>query len=253
MKAQPQVITRRQPANQYTESTNTANVLTEIYRVWVPRGKVWMLDDTRPARILLATQETVEGVGDHSAHAMSYAIARVLQPDGGHADGDYQSVVLKSNNTARTISAVADHVDSVGSPTITCSDETNADHVWSYVPYASGQLVMSIEAPQGQGQLSKPVMVRNTRELHSMNQFRDLRIGNPIAIPPDYAIVLRLNAAWQVAWTTGASSGATNLPWCHIQLPIRVLPESHFYERNEKFPGAALKARVNDFLMKSVR
>jgi len=253
MRAQPVLVTRRFPSGQYTESTNTANILSEIYRVWVPRGYVWMIDPERPVNIFLATQETKTAPGDHSAVALTYPIARVLQPDGGYTDGDFQEVVLKADGTKRTISAVADHVDSWDSPTITCSDETAADHVYSYVPAEDGELVVKVEAPRGQGTLAYPILTRNTKSLHIMNQHRDLRLPSTFPLPPDFAIVFYLKAAWQVAWDNGATSGSANLQWCKIQFWVRQLPEREFFEAKEPRPGYNLRKRVEDLMANSVR
>ncbi len=254
MKAHPTIITRRFPANHYTESSATASKLEEIYRVWVPRGQVWKIDHTRPFLCLLATQEDVTPTGDQSAEAVTYPVARVLQADDGSSDGDHQAVVLKADGTARGISAVADHIDSLDSPTITCTDETNAAHVYSYIPAYNGNLVIKVEAPRGQSDLNHAIMQRNTMELHTMNQPRDLRLRCDFPLPPDFAIVFYLDAAWTVAWTTGATSGAVNLPWARIQIPILTLPEYTFYKPgHEPAPGYALRQEVEGYIKSSVR
>jgi len=190
-----------------------------------------MIDPERPVNIFLATQETKTAPGDHSAVALTYPIARVLQPDGGYTDGDFQEVVLKADGTKRTISAVADHV----------------------VPAEDGELVVKVEAPRGQGTLAYPILTRNTKSLHIMNQHRDLRLPSTFPLPPDFAIVFYLKAAWQVAWDNGATSGSANLQWCKIQFWVRQLPEREFFEAKEPRPGYNLRKRVEDLMANSVR
>lgn len=253
MKATPLTLVRRKPAGQYTETANQASVLSEIYRVWVPRGVVYKIDPSRPALITLATAEDITPAGSHAAEATTYDIARVLNPAGGCTDGKNQLVCLKADGTERTITAVADHVDAPGSPTITCSDETNAAHRYCYVPWANGRLVIKIEAPRGQGSLAYPIFEGNTKQFHALNQSRFQRLESPFPIPPDFAIVVYLDAAWAVAFASGASSGAVNLDFNRIQIPILQSPERLFFEEGEPRPGYNLRQRVEEMMLRSVR
>jgi len=250
---QPITISRRIPASQYTETNNVISVLSEIYRVWVPRGYVWQIDPTRPFLLQLATAEDVTPAGDHSAESVTYDIARVLNAAGGYTDGQYQLVALKADGTERAITAVADHVDAPGSPTITCSDETAAAHRYCYVPWANGRIVVKIEAPRGQGSLAYPIFEGNTKQLHALNQFRFNRLTAPIPIPPDFAIVFYLDAAWPVAWESGATAGAVNLDFNKIQIPCVQSQERLFFEEGEPRPGYNLRQRVEDMMLRSVR
>lgn len=253
MKATPLTLVRRKPTGQYTETANQASVLSEIYRVWVPRGVVWKLDPTRPALITLATAEDQAAGGSHAAIATDYDIARVLNPAAGYTDGKNQLVALKSDGTERTITAVADHVDAPGSPTITCSDETDAAHRYCYIPWANGRVVIKVEAPRGQGALAYPIFDGNTKQFHALNQSRFQRLESPFPIPPDFAIVVYLDAAWIVAFASGASAGAVNLDFNRIQLPILQSPERDFFEPGEPRPGYNFRQRVEEMMMHSVR
>lgn len=251
--AQPITVTRRTPASQYTESDNVASVLSEIYRVWVPRGYVWKIDPSRPFLCTLATAETISPDGSHAANATTYDIARVLNAAGGYTDGKYQAVYLTADGTKRTITAVADHVDAPGSPTITCSDETAAAHRYCYVPWTNGRIVVKIEAPRGQGSLAYPIFEGNTKQLHALNQYRFNRLTAPFPLPPDFAIVFYLDAAWSVAWESGTTSGAVNLDFNKIQIPLLQSPERLFFEEGEPRPGYNLRQRVEDMMLRSVR
>jgi len=249
----PITLARRSPAGQYTETLNTAAVLSEIYRVWVPRGIVLKFDPTRPFLLQLATAETVTPAGTNAAESVTYDIARVLNAAAGHTDGQYQGVYLTADGTARTITAVADHVDAPGAPTITCSDETAAAHRYCYVPWVNGRIVVKIEAPRGQGTLAYPVFEGNTKQLHALNQYRFNRLDAPFPIPPDFAIVVYLDAAWVVAYESGTTAGAISLPFNKIQLPLLQSPERLFFEAKEPRPGYNLRQRVEDMMLRSVR
>jgi len=251
--AQELTLSRRTPASQYTETANQASVLSEIYRVWVPRGYVWKIDPTRPFLMQLATAETVTPAGAHTAEAVTYDIARVLNAAGGYTDAKYQLVAVTAAGTQRTITAVIDHVDTPGSPTITCSDDTNAAHRYCYVPWANGRIVVKIEAPRGQGSLAYPIFEGNTKQLHALNQYRFNRLTAPFPIPPDFAIVFYLDAAWPIAFESGTTLLNVNLDFNKIQIPLTQSPERLFFEEGEPRPGYNLRQRVEDMMLRSVR
>ena len=219
----PAVIRRGNPPAHYTQSQNVANQLTEIYRVWVPRGEFWWLDPSSPFLCYLAFGEDVTPGGTGSqALACTYNPARVLNSAGGYTDGKFQDVRLKADNTQRTITAVNDHIDSKTTKTITISDATAAAHRVLYVPWASGRLIVRVEEPKGLGVNAYPIYERDTKQLHAMNQYRFNSISCPFPILQDFSIVFYLDAAWQVVWDTGASSGATDLPFAIIDLPVKI-------------------------------
>jgi hypothetical protein len=254
MPARPALIQRRYPANHYTESANTTGVLSEIYRVRVPRGVVWKIDPSRPFLLYLTYCEDVTPGGTGSqALPVTYSPARVLNPAGGYTDGQYQGVYLKSDGTPRTITAVADNIDDPTAKTITISDATAEAHRVCYVPWASGRVAIKIEAPRGLGGLSYPIFEMDTQQLHTMNQWRFNRLDCPFPLPPDFAIVVYLDADWVNAFTSGATAGSISLPFNKFQLPILQAPEAEFYEVGEPSPGAALRARVEDLMKELAR
>lgn len=252
MPARPALIQRRYPADHYTESTNTANTLSEIYRVRVPRGVVWKLDPTRPFLLYLTTRETQTLTGTTpETITVTYSPARVLNAAGGYTDGQYQGVYLTADGTKRTITAVSDNIDDPTTKTITVSDSTAADHNIAYVPWAAGRVVIKIEAPRGLGGLQYPIYEQDTQQLHTMNQWRFNRLDCPFPLPPDFAIVVYLDAAWINYFTSGTTAGSISLPFNKFQVPILQAPEAEFYEVGESSPGAMLRSRV-EALMKDL-
>lgn len=222
MNLRPAVIRRREPAGHYTESTNTASQLTEIYRVWVPRGEYWWLDPAAAFLAYLAYGETITpgGTGAQTL-TTGYCPARVINPAGGHTDGKYQAVHLSADNTKRTITAVDDHIDDPTTLEIAISGATAAAHRVCYVPWASGRLVVRIEEPKGLAVNSYPVFERDVKQFHTMNQSRFSSLACPFPILEDFSIVFYLNAPWVAVWTTGAT-GATNLPFALIDIPVKI-------------------------------
>jgi len=253
MPGSPGVITRRYPTSGYTESANQeASKLREVYRRTVPRGVVWRINPAAPFLCWLTTrQEITPGGTGSQVLTTTYLPCRVLGSPGTHVDGNAQGVYLKADGTVRTISAVDDHIDSLTTKTITISDATAAAHMVCYVPFALGRLVVKIEAPRGMGDLSYPIFEIDTRDLHSMNQWRDNRIESPFPLPPDYSLVFYLDAAWPVYYVSGTTSGSINLPYNQIQIPIIEAAESEFFVVGERKPGAKLRMDV-ETLMKDL-
>lgn len=218
----PAVIRRGNPAGHYTQSTNTANQLTEIYRVWVPRGEFWWLDPTAAFLCHLAYGEAITpgGTGAQTL-TTTYCPARVLNPAGGHTDGKYQSVHLSADNTERTISAVDDHIDDPTTNEIAIAGATAAAHRVLYVPWETGRLIIRVEEPKGLGVNSYPLLERDVKQLHTMNQYRFNSLGCPFPLLQDFSIVFYLKAAWLAVWNTGAT-GATDLPFVNIEVPVKI-------------------------------
>ncbi|MCD6291531.1 MAG: hypothetical protein J7M34_13590, partial [Anaerolineae bacterium] len=93
----------------------------------------------------------------------------------------------------------------------------------------------------------------DTQQLHTMNQWRFNRLDCPFPLPPDFAIVVYLDADWVNAFTSGTTAGSISLPFNKFQLPILQAPEAEFYEVGEPSPGAALRARVEDLMKELAR
>ena len=129
---------------------------------------------------------------------------------------------LKADNTERTITAVDDHIDDPTTNEIAISGATAAAHRVLYVTWASGKLVVRIEEPKGLAINSYPIFERDVKQFFTKNQARFSSLSCPFPILQDFSIVFYLNAAWTVVWDTGATSGATNLPFAIIDLPVKV-------------------------------
>jgi hypothetical protein len=231
--------------------TNIASALSEVLRYRVPRGVVWKWDGTRALRGFLGFVETIASVGGagDEVFATTHAPARVFSPSEDHFDGHYQEVHLKSNNTNCPVVAVADHIDG---PTysITASVAGNADHQVCYAPYIKGEIEILVESPRGHGELAAAVYNSDLRVLHGSNQWlsQDLRIDAPLLLPPDFSIVVRVNCAAVFRWTTLATSGATDLAWADIHIPVIEVPERIFYVRGEVSEGAELRKKADALL-----
>jgi len=225
-------------SDQLTLASNTANVLTPILTYIVPRGQVIEPDLSKPFFIELATREeiTPAGYSTHAAQATAYIPVRAYKIDSvAYADGVKQGVYLKSSGAARTITAVADHVDSTSAGSITCSDETNAAHMYCYVPWASGEFIVRIKAPGAQGELSRNIWEGDIRTLHEVNQRRDNRpLSWGCPIPENFKIEILLKAAWVAYWANGCSSGAINLPFADVEIPCLNSPMSAWNARGDK-------------------
>ncbi len=225
-------------SDQVSLASNTASVMTPVLTYTVPRGQVIAADLTRPWTILLWTREeiTPAGYSTHAAQATAYVPARVYKiSDTAYSDGVKQSVQLKSNGTARTITAVADHVDSTSAGTITCSDETNAAHMYAYVPWAHGNLQVELVAPGAGGEISRKIFEGDVRTLHEINLRRD---GRPLSyaclLPENFQIRVRLNAAWVAYWTTGCTSGSLNTG--DIEIPSLISPMVAHVRKSDRYP-----------------
>jgi len=252
--AQPRILTRRLPANQYTEKDNVASILSEIYRVWAPRGYVLKIDPTRPFLCYLTFCEDVTpGGAGEQVLTCTYSPARVLNAAGSYSDGHYQGVYLKADGTKRTITAVSDHVDDPTTKTITISDATAAAHRVCYVPWELGRIVIKVLAPRGIGDLSYPIFEGNTKILHGLNQYRFNRLECPFPIPPDFAVVVYIDTAWAQKFISGATAGSISLDFNKLQIPVIEAPESDFYEPGEPSPGYNLRMRVEEMMLRAVR
>jgi hypothetical protein len=252
--AQPTIISRRSPVGQYTEKDNVASILSEIYRIWVPRGVVYKIDPTRPFLFYLTfTEEITPGGSAEQVLTCTYSPARVLNAAGGHSDGHYQGVYLTADGTKRTITAVSDHVDAPGTKTITISDASAAAHQVCYVPWVAARVVIKVLAPRGLGDLSYPIFEGNTKILHALNQYRFNRLECPFPLPPDFAIVVSIDAAWAQKFVSGTTLGSVNLAFNKLQIPIIQAPESDFFEAGESSPGHNLRMRVEEMMLRAVR
>jgi len=252
--AQPTILTRRLPVNQYTEKDNVASVLSEIYRMWVPRGQVLKIDPSRPFLCYLTfTEEITPGGVSEQVLTCTYSPARVLDAAGGYSDGHYQGVYLTADGTKRTITAVSDHVDAPGTKTITISDASAAAHQVCYVPWAAGRIIVTVQAPRGIGDLSYPIFEGNTKILHAMNQYRFNRLECPFPIPPDFAIVVSIDATWAQKFISGTTLGSISLDFNKLQIPVIQAPESDFFEAGEPSPGYNLRVRTEEMMLRAVR
>ncbi len=237
-------------SDQVTLGNNTASVLTPVLTYVVPRGQVLAADLSRPLRMLLWTHEeiTPAGYATHAAQATTYVPCRVYNIAGtAYADGVQQKVVLKSNGTARTITAVADHVDSTSAGTITCSDETNAAHMYCYVPWASGEILIELVAPGNAGEISRIVWEGDIRTMHEINLRRD---GRPLSfgclLPENFKIRIRLKSAWVCYWTTGATSGAVNTG--DVEIPVLASPMAAHVRRSDRYPCQGIIEEAQAFI-----
>jgi len=220
----------------------------------MPRGYVVKIDPTRPFLFYLTFVEDVTpGGAGEQVLTVTYSPARVLNAVGGYTDGHYQGVFLKADGTVRTITAVSDHVDAPDTKTITISDATAAAHRVAYVPWEYAQAVIKVEAPKGLGKIAYPIFEGNTRILHALNQYRFNRLECPFPIPPDFAIVVYLDAAWLQYFVSGTTANSVSLDFNRLQIPVIQAPESDFYERGEPSPGYNLRQRVEEMMRRAVR
>jgi hypothetical protein len=237
-------------ADQLTLASNNANVLTPIMTYVVPRGRAIEADFFHRWAIYLATREEITPAGyeTHAAQATAYVPVRAQKVSGSaYADAVMQSVYLKSNGTARTITAVADHVDAPTAGTITCSDETNAAHMYCYVPRAAGELIIRIKAPGAGGEIARNIVELDTRTLHEIPQRRD---NKPFAfgcvLTQNFKIEILLKAAWVAYWANGATSGAVNLPYADVEIPVLESPmTAHSRAGDKYFCQGAIEEALN--------
>jgi hypothetical protein len=237
-------------SDQLTLANNTANLLSTILTYTVPRGQVMSADLTRPLRILLWTHEeiTPAGYATHLAQATAYVPCRVYKiNDVAYADGVMQAVYLKSSGLARTITAVADHVDSTSAGTITCSDETNVPHMYCYVPWASGEILIELVAPGAGGEISRILWEGDIRTLHEINMRRD---GMPLSfgcvLPENFKIRVRMKSAWVAYWT----SGTTLLPvdTGDVEIPLLLSPMAAHARKGDKYPCQGIIQQALEYI-----
>jgi len=249
------IVTSRLPSACVEKSVNTVNSLSLILRVYVPAGEVWVLDPMRAFLMYLAFAETIAatgGAGDET-FAATKGVARVLDVNGDHEDGQYQAVTTDADgSTFLATKAVNDSGDS-GADTIVATVAGNADHRVIYTPSEAGALQVRVVSPRETGQLSHIVWEGDTQQLHTMNQYRHNRFRSmkELYIPEHYMLEWWLNAAWACAWTTGATTnGTTEIPFARVQFPVWRYPIHQFYLDSEKGAqkGASLRASADDWL-----
>lgn len=253
-------IDRRTLTGQFAETpAQELNKLREVYRVRVPRGEVWAIDRTRPFICFLTAVETVvfpantNGLSEASLTANQ--ITRVLNAADTHVDARYVGVWLTSDGSARIIDAVGDHVDGAdpGSVQIAASEVAPFNCQVAYVPYENAHLVLSIDAPVGLGERSHPIFEGDAKSTFGANQWLHQRIRGPILLPPDYSIVLKVNAGWPVAFENGATAGESEIPFNQIRIPIVRYSEMHFHVAGEAKPGHTLRTVMERQLAEAVR
>lgn len=247
MRAARFTVTRRlAPSGNYAEYVNTVTTrLVPVYRRWVPDGECWRFDPKRTARIRLGVAETLAAPGDHSSKATTYIPARILGPDGtDYSDSRFNEVYLSATpGTERTVTAAVDWVDVVagGTAGITCSDETAANHQYCYPVAEEGRVVVYIENPDAT--VLYPVLDMDVRDLHNMNQGRDLFLPNVLPmIPEKFAIRVDLHASWTLAFTCGATDNDVSIAATEFAFPIEVLPIRAFSEGKQE-PGLGYNLR----------
>jgi len=260
MKGHPFTVRRRDGTSgvDYQEYVNTVTTrLVEIYRRWIPGGEVWRWSEEKTQQLLLGVAETIEAPGDHSSQATTYAPARILKSDGeGYDDARYNQVFLTADGTERTVTAAVDFEDvrAGGTAGITCSDETNADHQYCYPIAEPGRLVISLENPNGA--IKYPLVKIDVLELHMMNQgaLPGLRIPNLFPMPEEFAILIELEAAWTIAFASGATLGAVSIKATQFNFALEKLPIRAFSEgRDEPDLGANLRKKVESMMLSAPR
>jgi len=207
----------------YQESPGqTVDELREVYRLRVPMGRAWFLNPKGAWRIILATYETVAFDGSHAATALdANQITRLLNPNGdAMADAKMVTVALKEDGTLRDVTAVGDHIDGADPGTVTCSDDSEADHQVSYVPHEPGMLTLEVHAALRNQIAMYEVMAQQTRRLFGLNQDRRLSLSAPFWLPEDWSLVFRIDAPWQVRFTDGCTAGANLIPMTAIDIPV---------------------------------
>lgn len=226
-------------SSQYSKTNNVANRRTKILDITVPRGMAVLPDLTRLPATLVGYVEVIECAGDHALFNTTYPPARITGLTGvAVADGEHARVALSADGTARTITEITDHIDGPAQGKIKCSDETNANHQVSYVPWADGILELVIEAPDGSGSSERQVFRGNTKYLHALNQMRD---GRPInwgaPIPENFRFVWYLTSAWVNAWTDGATGSPATLDFSRLEIPCEMVPLQLVTQRGDAYLG----------------
>lgn len=243
MKVRKAIITPDTLSSSYvTKSTNVASKMTEVLRLYVPRGVVWRIDPGDPFLLYLAHVETIASVGGAGDEVFETTNppARVLDAARTHTDGLFQHVCELDSGVACPVLAVADHVDG-GTHSITATVLGNEDHQVCYVPFVNGDVVVRAESPRGYGELAKPIFSSNIKALHARNQYLDNHLVYGGLLPPDYQLAVYVNSAVLLHWATGATAGAIDLPFARWRFSVWQFPESMFYKKGESDYGAALR------------
>lgn len=238
----------RQPTGQWAESTNQANVLSEIYRITVPREEVWALDPTRPfVFIPLARRAwTPAGIGTQTyTSAATVGLAQLINAaDGDCAYGlpNREAIYLDSADTLRTITAHAPGPTG----TITISDASAEAHTVFAPASTDGYIEIRIEDPRGLGKVSYSIAAYNTRPAIIFNMWRGttaMGLSAPFMLPEDFDIVFYLKAAWTIGWGTPLNNAipAQN----NLHLPVKILARSSF--------DAGLEARIREQMVTLAR
>jgi len=235
----------------YSSGVNTENTFSEIWRVYMPLGRVTWFDSERAFRLLLGFVETVASAGGAGSEAFetTHAPARILDSSGDHVDGIYQRVYAKDDATVAPVTACADHVDG-GTASITATIAGDEDFQVCYVPYFDGKLTVRVESPKGDDALAAVVLSTDILGLHSDNQMLINRTGWSGPLPADYSIAIYLESAYQIAWANGCTANASNLPFTKVQFPIRTAPDHHFFVKGEKYPGSTLRAIADNYIQR---
>lgn len=223
------VMARRDgPSSLYEElDSQETNSLVPIYRRTIPGGVCAKFDPYGTFRCQLAFLETIEAPGDNSAQAVTGDIHEVLDHSGAAKIAREAQVWLTADGTARTVTAVAEYPTSPG--TVTCSDETNADHEYAYIRRGGGDIVVVVEMPRGPSKLLYEVFRRSANSVMSMEQDRHLGITCPFWIPEDWKIGVYANLSYAISYTaTFGDASTAEITINRIDLPLIFGPRAEF-------------------------
>lgn len=242
------------PAQTTETPSQELGKLREIYRVTVPRGEVWGIDKTRPFICYLTTTELVNFLATTEEGTLaSNQITRVLNASDGHVDSRYVGVWADADGARQTVVDVWDHVDGPGPGRVTISPiGVDLPSRVAYVPYEDAHIVLSIDAPVGLGERSHPIFEADGKMLFSSNQWLHQRIGSPVLLPPDFSIVLKLNAQWPVAFDNGTIP-ASDITFNQIRIPIIAYQARDFNVPGERRAGDTLRAMAERIMVEAVR
>jgi len=241
------MIQRRQPTGQWTESTNQSGVLSEIYRITVPRGEVWMIDPNRPfifipllkySTTITATATSVDLTGQGGLIQLIDAADSNLT----YGSPNFEAIYRNADDTQVTITSHDVTADTLGFAAL------GADTACTIFapPDENGLLEIGIEDPRGLGKLRYPIAQLNTRIYLQWNLWKrttGFGLSCPFPIPEDFDIVFYLDANWTIGWGTPYANNIAVKN--NLLLPIKVLPRARY--------DAALERRVRNMMLKLSR
>ena len=237
-------------------ANNDTDILDEIYRRWISPGELVRFSEQQTARIRLGVSDELTPDGNHGSQATTYVPARILKSDGeGYSDLRYNEVFLAgSPGTQRTVTAAVDSEDVYdgGTAGITCSDETNAAQKYCYPVAESGLFTLSIENPDGS--VSYDLLKMDVQALHALVQGTKLFIPNKLTcIPGGFSIVAKLKASWTVAFTCGATGNDVSIAATEFMFALEKRPVRAYATKNESAIGAAIRAQVEQEMLRLAR